>query len=395
MKGVVPCRVQDEGRRRWERFFYLDSADARGALHESFGADGVTKKPRCTLRVHLRFFVTRSIQSIRTPYPRLTAQFRFTYLRVRWWPVVALVWFVSSSVCAGSRSSTSSILAPLAEISLLQDAVWAGRSAVLVGDRGHVMISSDQGHTWRQVLVPTRVMLTAICSTSAQHLWAVGHDAIILHSSNAGETWIEQYLDPGLESPLFDVWFENEKHGIAIGAYGLYLSTQDGGHRWRRHRIDEEEPHLFSVAHARDGTLYMVGEFGSIFVSTDKGAVWKRMDSPYQGTFFGVLELQDSSVLIFGLRGTVFRSSDKGKTWTQIVTGTKSGLFAGQEAEDGTVWLVGQSGSILSSKDGGQTFTVGNRGNRNAIGSLLLTDDGGLILVGEGGVQRVEPVHGP
>lgn len=77
------------------------------------------------------------------------------------------------------------------------------------------------------------------------------------------------------------------------------------------------------------------------------------------------------------------------------MTGTQSGLFAGQESENGTIWLVGQSGSILSSDDGGQTFTAGNRGNRNSIGSLLLTHDGGMILVGEGGVQRVEPVHGP
>lgn len=228
-------------------------------------------------------------------------------------PVLALVWLVSVPVCGGSRSSTSSIPAPLVAKSLLEDVVWVGPSVVLVGERGHVMLSSDQGETWKQVLVPTRAMLTAVCSTGAQHLWAVGHDTIILHSSDAGETWTEQYQDPGLETPLFDVWFENEEHGIALGAYGLYLTTEDGGRTWQQHRIDEEEPHLFAIAHARDGTLYMVGEFGAIFVSTNKGVAWQRLDSPYQGTFFGVLVLRDSSVLVFGLRGTVFRSYDRGR----------------------------------------------------------------------------------
>ena len=54
----------------------LDSAVARGTLNESFAPEGVTTKPRCTLRVHLRFVVTLCDQSIRTLYPRSTAESR-------------------------------------------------------------------------------------------------------------------------------------------------------------------------------------------------------------------------------------------------------------------------------------------------------------------------------
>ncbi|NKB24563.1 MAG: hypothetical protein GKR87_09370 [Kiritimatiellae bacterium] len=51
---------------------YLDSSVKRGFLHEPFGPKGITKKPRRTQRVCLRFFATFCLQSIRIEIPRLT-----------------------------------------------------------------------------------------------------------------------------------------------------------------------------------------------------------------------------------------------------------------------------------------------------------------------------------
>jgi len=232
-------------------------------------------------------------------------------------------------------------------------------------------------------------MLTAGCSVGGNEMWLVGHDAVILYSEDGGWTWGEQYRNADLEMPLLDVWFANKMRGIAVGAYGLCLVTEDGGATWQRQEVDEEEPHLFGLSAGPDGRLYMAGEFGAIFLSTDEGRHWKRLPSPYEGTFFGVLALQDGTVLVFGLRGNVFRSNDQGETWTSMETGTEAGLFVAHQAEGGTVRLGGQSGVLLTSHDGGVSFTIGNRGGRNAIGSLLPVGVDDLVLVGEGGVQLV------
>ena len=50
----------------------LDPSVKRDFLHEPFGSKGITKKPRRTQRVRLRFFATFCLQSIRTEIPRLT-----------------------------------------------------------------------------------------------------------------------------------------------------------------------------------------------------------------------------------------------------------------------------------------------------------------------------------
>ncbi len=54
------------------RLYNLDPSVKRGFLHEPFGPKGITKEPRRTQRVRLRFFATFCLQSIRTEIPRLT-----------------------------------------------------------------------------------------------------------------------------------------------------------------------------------------------------------------------------------------------------------------------------------------------------------------------------------
>ncbi len=60
------------------KVYSLDPSVKRGFLHEPFGPKGITKKPRRTQRVRLRFFVTFCLQSIRTEIPRLTDGSRYS-----------------------------------------------------------------------------------------------------------------------------------------------------------------------------------------------------------------------------------------------------------------------------------------------------------------------------
>src|SRR6187551_1324135 len=83
---------------------------------------------------------------------------------------------------------------PLASSSLLLDLAVAGTRIVAVGERGHVMLSDDQGATWRQAKsVPTRTMLTAVYFADDEYGWAVGHDETILNTMDGGETWTRSH----------------------------------------------------------------------------------------------------------------------------------------------------------------------------------------------------------
>ena len=83
------------------------------------------------------------------------------------WPLAASavlalglgVWADNVQAAAADEYSTESAKASQ---SLLIDATHAGKRLVVVGDRGHILFSDDQGRTWTQARVPTRQWLTAV-----------------------------------------------------------------------------------------------------------------------------------------------------------------------------------------------------------------------------------------
>lgn len=284
--------------------------------------------------------------------------------------------------------------------SLLLDIVHAGERLVAVGDRGHIIYSDDQGSTWQQAKVPTLQMLTAVHFVDDQHGWAVGHDALILHSTDAGETWKIQFEDREREAPLLDLWFTDRLHGIAVGAYGALLETTDGGQSWEEvgDRLDNEDGyHLNAITATSGGELFVVGEMGSIFRSFDGGQEWDRLESPYEGSFFGVLSGQDPGlVVVYGLRGHLFRSEDSGDSWVRVPLDDsgrplRSGLSGGALLADGNIAIVGHGGAVLTSSDQGRTFHVIHRSDRRSFASVTENTRGELLLVGQGGVHIAGP----
>jgi photosystem II stability/assembly factor-like uncharacterized protein len=283
--------------------------------------------------------------------------------------------------------------ARLAPKSLLQDAAQAEGRIFAVGERGHILVSEDGGEAWVQARVPTRSMLNAVAAVDAKRAWAVGHDSVIVHTSDGGTTWERQHWAPEDASPLFDVWFEDANHGIAVGAYAYFLETRDAGKTWELRTVDEEERHWFSIAEGPDGTLFVAAEMGIVFRSEDKGETWAPLDTPYKGSFFGAALLKDGTLLVFGLRGRVYRSTDRGRTWEQINVDTTAGLQTGLQLKDGTLVIAGLSGTMLLSKDGGKTFRAANRPDRLGISSMIELGSDGLLLIGDGGIHRANDLR--
>jgi len=302
--------------------------------------------------------------------------------------------------------------APLAPEALLLDGFVIDDLVVAVGERGHILLSSDGGRSWSQARVPTRATLTGVYFSDRQHGWAVGHDEVILRTEDGGLNWERVYYAPENMWPLLDVWFRDAEHGIAVGAYSSYLVTEDGGRTWNSRDFEpqavavreaaaateeeawyEEEDtgydvHLNAIVPVGDGRLYLAGEAGQIFRSDDGGATWLTLPSPYEGSFYGGLPLGADSLLMFGLRGNLFRSDDGGSTWTALESGTDAMLTDAIRLDDGTIVIVGLAGTVALSHDGGTSFRVFQQADRKGFESVLAVDST-LLLLGEAGARRI------
>jgi len=281
--------------------------------------------------------------------------------------------------------------APLAPSSLLLDAVARDGLVVAVGERGHILISTDSGQSWRQAEVETRALLTGVFMHDARLGWAVGHDEVVVRTRDGGITWRRVHHAPENEKPLLDVWFADARTGLAVGAYGGLLATSDGGDTWTTRSVHGgDDFHLNQIAAAADGTLFLAAEAGHLYRSGDKGVTWQPLPSPYEGSFFGLLPRPDGSLLAFGLRGHLYRSPDGGRSWTPIPTGTEETLTCALDLGSGRFVVGGMAGTLLWSDETGAAVRKQDLPDRKAIVALAQAAPGTLLLFGEGGVRRAE-----
>ncbi|MEQ3636706.1 YCF48-related protein [Alcanivorax sp.] len=336
---------------------------------------------------------------------------------------------------------------PLVTANSYLDIAYADNRIVAVGDRGKILYSDDQGAHWKQAATPSEVLLTSVCFADARHGWAVGHDAVVLASNDGGESWAVQYSDPlgasdGAEpveeerddysmddlygnpysdnaygdedddlyggdggamapvdtsgAPLLDVFCDSRGRAVAVGGYGYFLKTSDGGKTWNKalDSLDNRDGwHLYDYAAAKGGNdRYVVGEKGVMFHSADKGISWEKLNSPYGGTLFGVTTISDYKALTYGLQGNVWLTANRGRSWVKIPSKLTRGVNDGTVLANGTVVLVTNAGGILTSRDGGQSFSQRFLPGRDSISAVLPRDAGGILVAGQGGLRVIEDV---
>jgi len=307
---------------------------------------------------------------------------------------------------------------PLAARGLVSGLTRAGKRLVAVGQRGHVLLSDDAGKTWQQADVPVSADLVAACFPNEQTGWAVGHDGVILKSVDAGRSWSRQldgrglgdvlvpwytksgdskwlaearrFAAQGAENPFLDVWFDDDRHGIVVGAFGLMLRTADGGKSWEplMHAADNPKSlHLYAVRRI-GGELFAVGEQGTALKWDRESGRFVALTLPYAGTLFGVVG-KGRVVVGHGLRGNVVRSGDGGATWQSVATGVGVGLTAGTVDERGRIVIVSQAGHVLASSDDGASFSPLKIERPTPAAAVASAGPGVLALAGPRGVQTV------
>lgn len=265
----------------------------------------------------------------------------------------------------------------------------AGTRLVAAGDFGTILLSDDDGRSWRQARsVPTRVTLTALDFVDERHGWAVGHGGIVLATDDAGENWTVQH-GAGDDVVLFSVHFDDLRHGLIVGAFGFALRTDDGGATWQRITVSDDDVHLYQVFSDARGATWIAAEMGSVFRSDD-GERFERVEVPYGGSLWGGMAAPDGSLLLWGMSGTLLRSVDGGQSWRRTETDTENPITSAVSLPDGRLVLVGLGGAVLESSDGGATVRTEIRPTRHAYTAALVAH-GKPLLFGLAGVEPPQP----
>ncbi len=330
---------------------------------------------------------------------------------------------------------------------LLLAVARAGDRIVAAGERGIIVYSDDQGSSWKQATVPVSVTLTSLRFVSPARGWAAGHDGVILRTDDGAKSWHKQFdgnnanslVLAGLETrvtaakaalqasaektraadasaleniqnaledakassvfgpsmPLLGLWFRNADEGLAVGAFGQFFHTLDGGSSWESWSsriVNPDNLHLNSIEQLANGDLMVAGEAGKLRRSRDAGDSWETLDTRYPGHLYGSLALASGRTLLaFGFAGRIFRSTDDGRSWTPLPKLTNKPIVAGLTLENGTVLLVTGDGRQLISRDQGQTFLLLPSPPGRPVAAVLrqAPPKPNLLLVGAGGARSI------
>ncbi|WP_395068983.1 YCF48-related protein [Paraburkholderia silvatlantica] len=303
----------------------------------------------------------------------------------------AAVWAIPPGTVADWAAKPAHAWAEPAHMMLL-DATRVGQRIVAVGEHGVIIISDDEGKTWRQAReVPVSATLSAVTFVDAQRGWAVGQWGVILATTDGGETWQKQRMDLSVDQPLFSVLFTSEKDGIAVGLWSLMLATHDGGKTWARVTVPKPpggtraDRNLYHVFADQKGALYIDSEQGMVLKSTDSGANWCYLSTGGKGTLWTGVALPDGRIVVGGLLGSLYQSVDGGATWVALNAGTRSSI-TDLVADGNSLVGVGLDGLVLKQGASGKWFEVQQREDRSALAAATVDKMGNPILFSQDGV---------
>jgi photosystem II stability/assembly factor-like uncharacterized protein len=304
----------------------------------------------------------------------------------------------------------------------------AGNRLVAVGEHGVIIYSDDNGLSWTQAEVPVSVNLTCVKFATPQLGWAAGHFGVILATADGGKSWHMQlsgvqanqltleaaqnavmqstnpspamplamrranaFIAQGPSLPFLTILILSPQKIIVFGAYRMAMLTTDGGKSWvdwSLHIYDRLSHNIYDAMWV-DSNIYLAGEAGFVFCSTDGGDSFLPKTMTGDVTLFGILGESTKSITTFGVAGSCYHSIDACNSWASIALPTQDNLMAGYVLHTGAIVLFSEAGTTILSKDDGSSFQLVPNVTLLPVFDAVEGENSDLIAVGSAGVMRI------
>ena len=303
--------------------------------------------------------------------------------------------------------------------------------AVLVGNRGTIVSTTNKGSSWNTPISPVTVPIKDVWFFTDDDGFATGPDGILLRTTDCGNSWTQinsptnrdiltlvfpdssrgyfgggfggmfktddggatfTNLLSGFVPQLNDVAFLDDSFGIAAGRFGSILRTTNGGDEWNP--VNSGTIHPFEAIGTTENipsTQFWAagGTFGDsarIFFSSDSGLSWNPQPIPSPFKLFGITFSDSLNGTAVGLNGIIYCTSNGGKSWIKKNSNVNEWLLDVSMPNDSCAFVVGGIGRILRSKDFGNTWRPLNSGTQEWLTSVSFLDDSLGMAAGNRGV---------
>ena len=232
-------------------------------------------------------------------------------------------------------------------------------NAFIVGAKGTLLESHDDGKTWKRRLLGDPVapydLFSVRFGPDGSTAWIVGEAGTIFRTRDGGETW-EKIQSPVKDS-LFKVAVMGSDAACAVGANGSLLCTQNSGSSWSiNHYLDFT---FFDVAFSSKSGAWAVGDYKTVISSADNGKHW-QLQSGGKRIFteppnFAVAFDSSGDGVIATLGPAFQQTNNGGQSWQSLPVDEKKQVYAAvanQGAAASGFWFAGGEGLLVDISNG-------------------------------------------
>ncbi len=277
---------------------------------------------------------------------------------------------------------------PLRRYDMLQAVAHSGATVVAVSSVGAIVVSGDNGESWRRYELTDRPALIDVTACSSGEFYALDAERRIWHESAAGE-WVPTKIDTP-ENTLSIHCAPNGRLWVSA-SFGTLYWTDKTLEQWHEFSLYEDlQFTTVRFVNERDG--YALGEFGTVLASSDGGDTWECRESiPNEFYPMGVDFLNATTGWAGGLDGVIWQTVDGGNSWQRQMSVTSAPIYNVHAGADG-VFAVGGSGKLVELKQGAWTGFEGGPEVLAFMRGVDVLENGSLLVAGGGGALALIPL---
>ncbi len=238
------------------------------------------------------------------------------------------------------------------------DIYFNSSRGIMIGERGMLYTTTDDGVTWADASVPEIVsedmdLYDIVYPGTGEEnpLFIVGERGALLKSTDAGASWAEIELN------------------ILVAESTMVVDDSTGDTTWDHTPVylDQERVNFTGGYAPTNSVVYLVGDTLAndgefyLFRSSDAGDDWDILTVSLGGDFPECYFSDDTTGMVFGSDGAIYKIATANDTVvTQYVTLLGSGNDLG-EVEFVTSdigWTVGAGGMVAKTENGGEHWDV-------------------------------------
>ena len=242
----------------------------------------------------------------------------------------------------------------------------------IIGHNGVILYTTDGGKTWKPQHTAATENWHRIVFIDKRHGWIAGN-GVLLRTENGGETW--QINREGLENIYFvcDIHFINPKIGWIGVNDGQTLHTCDGGKTFRLQKTGLTNAPIIDLHFINNKEGWAVTsqlmKGGYILHTIDGGDYW-QVQAKTHHVGVGVHFINETTGWVVMANGSSLTTTDSGKTWKQTPSKIPEGsrLHNVKFRNHTQAWSIADGKKLLTTRNQGETWETvkGSFGNAPA-----------------------------